>query len=67
MDTKRPADLFRERGITQRQIADVVGRSQGAVSQWRAVPAEYVLRIEAAFPVLSRHELRPDIYPMEAA
>ena len=30
----------------------------------KRVPAEYVLRIEAATGV-SRHDLRPDIYPRE--
>lgn len=33
-----------------------------AISQWKKVPAERVLDVERATGV-SRHELRPDIYP----
>ena len=48
--------------------------SSQAVSQWRRVPAERVLDVERATadpetlePRVSRHELRPDIYPTERA
>ena len=37
-----------------------------AISQWRRVPVERVLEVERATGV-SRHELRPDIYPDERA
>lgn len=37
-----------------------------AISQWRRVPAERVLEVERATSV-SRHELRPDIYPLDEA
>jgi len=37
-----------------------------AVSQWRRCPARRVIAVEAATGV-SRHELRPDIYPREEA
>jgi DNA-binding transcriptional regulator YdaS (Cro superfamily) len=44
--------------------------SSQAVSQWRRVPAERVLEVERATadpgtqaPRVTRHELRPDLYP----
>ena len=43
------------------QLAEALGLSKGAVYQWRRVPPEHVLRVEALTGV-SRHELRPDIY-----
>lgn len=48
----------------------LVGVSQAAVWQWlkdeKPLPAEHVLAVEAATGV-SRHDLRPDIYPRELA
>lgn len=35
-----------------------------AVSQWRRIPAERVLEVERVTGV-SRHDLRPDLYPRE--
>ena len=45
-------------------LARIAGVTPMAVSYWkvRGVPAHQVLRIESATGV-SRHELRPDIYP----
>jgi len=43
-----------------------LGISSQAVSQWKRVPAERVLDVERITGV-SRHELRPDIYPAVAA
>lgn len=51
------------------QLADLVGIRYQAVHKWYArgtVPAERVLRIEQLTGV-SRHDLRPDLYPLEAA
>lgn len=45
---------------------DAKGISPQAVSQWRRAPSGRVLAIEAATGV-SRHDLRPDIYPREHA
>lgn len=54
----------------QSALARICGVSQAAVWDWlnraRRVPAEHVLSIEAATGV-SRHALRPDIYPREVA
>ncbi|MBA6150106.1 transcriptional regulator [Pseudomonas putida] len=45
-------------------LAKAVGVSPMAVSHWkvRGVPARHVLHIESVTGV-SRHELRPDLYP----
>lgn len=53
----------------QARLARTLGlKSQGAVSNWfhktGRVPAEQVLAIERATGV-PRHELRPDLYPVE--
>lgn len=51
---------------SQAALARLVGVSQQAVSNWvndgAELPAEHVLKVEAATRVL-RHDLRPDIYP----
>lgn len=37
-----------------------------AVSQWSTIPVAHVLTIEAACEKkVSRHEMRPDVYPSE--
>ncbi|WP_373489974.1 transcriptional regulator [Parasphingorhabdus sp.] len=57
-----------EKAGSQAEMARLCGNSQPAVWQWlkrgNVLPAEYVLRVEAATGV-SRHDLRPDIYPVE--
>jgi len=46
-------------------LAKLLGRiTPQAISQWRRVPAERVLDVERVTGV-GRHELRPDIYPIE--
>ena len=54
---------------SQKKLAEQLGVGQTAVSNWvtrkhRRIPAERVLPIEALTGV-SRHELRPDLYPRE--
>ncbi|MBA1200487.1 helix-turn-helix domain-containing protein [Pseudomonas capeferrum] len=48
-------------------LAQILGVTPMAVSYWkvRGVPARHVLPIEKATGV-SRHELRPDLYPLVA-
>lgn len=57
-----------ERAGSQAKLATIAGVSTTAVWKWvqstKQVKAECVLRIEAATGV-SRHDLRPDIYPRE--
>ncbi|MBB5985330.1 transcriptional regulator [Sphingobium lignivorans] len=53
---------------SQSALARICGVSQTAVWKWvqssKRLPAEHVLKVEAATGV-SRHLLRPDIYPIE--
>jgi DNA-binding transcriptional regulator YdaS (Cro superfamily) len=53
---------------TQTELARICGVTPTAVWKWlqstKRLPAEYVLRVEAATGV-SRHHLRPDIYPVD--
>jgi sulfate adenylyltransferase subunit 2 len=57
--------LFRQSGIRQRDVADAVGRSEAAVSQWvhgeRDIPADLVPKVEAVTGI-SRARLRPDLW-----
>lgn len=60
-----------ERAGGQAALAKQIGVAQSAVSQWITKSrigcgARYALPIEAATGV-SRHDLRPDIYPREDA
>ncbi len=52
------------------KFADICGCAKqnihALISNRRRLPAEYVLSVEAATGV-SRHDLRPDIYPRECA
>ena len=55
---------------SQSALARLIGVSQQAVWKWlqsgKPLPAEHVLKVEAATGV-SRHDLRPDLYPREPA
>ncbi len=54
---------------SQTALADAIGTSQQNVSNWLKngeVPSEFVIPIEKATELtVSRHKLRPDIYPKE--
>lgn len=52
---------------TKTALAAVVGLTRGALRFWaHGVPPEYVLTIEkASGGKLTRHAMRPDIYPVE--
>lgn len=54
-----------ESGGGLQSLASKVGVKYQAVQKWRkkGIPAERVLSVEAASGV-SRHELRPDLYPL---
>lgn len=71
MSTTTPFEALQqavELAGSQAEIARIAGVSTTAVWKWvqssKRVPAEFVLKIEAATGV-SRHDLRPDIYPRE--
>lgn len=49
-------------GLTE--LAAPLGITAQAISQWDEVPPLRVLAVERASGV-SRHELRPDLYPLE--
>jgi len=55
---------------SQSNLARQIGVSQPRVWHWinkaSVIPAEYVLPIERATGI-TRHELRPDIYPQDDA
>jgi DNA-binding transcriptional regulator YdaS (Cro superfamily) len=59
------AYLKAERGRTSR-LAEALDLFPGAITQWKGVPAKHVLGIERATGI-SRHDLRPDLYPREVA
>jgi DNA-binding transcriptional regulator YdaS (Cro superfamily) len=54
----------------QSRFAAAIGTSQQLVSYWirngKELPAEFVLKTEAETGI-SRHDLRPDLYPREDA
>lgn len=55
---------------SQSEIGRICGVGQPSVWKWlnhgKLLPAEHVLKVEAATGV-SRHDLRPDLYPLEPA
>jgi sulfate adenylyltransferase subunit 2 len=57
--------LFRQSGKRQRDVADAVGRSEAAVSQWvngeRDIPADLIPQVEKVTGI-PRHRLRPDLW-----
>src|SRR5690348_1150760 len=59
-------DLAVTRAGSQSDLARICGCTPANISQLlqkrRELPAEYVLKVEAATGV-SRHDLRPDLYP----
>jgi DNA-binding transcriptional regulator YdaS (Cro superfamily) len=49
-----------------KQLAEAIGVSGPAISQWGRVPSERVIAVERATGgKVSRQELRPDLYPLE--
>ncbi|WP_444902197.1 transcriptional regulator [Microbulbifer sp. SSSA007] len=68
----KPIELAIKTVGTQQKLATALGLSQGAVAQWvtgrRPVPPRQCIPIEmVAGGVVTRHELRPDVFgPMPA-
>lgn len=46
-------------------LARALNKTKAGVWQWKRVPAERVLAVERVTGV-SRHDLRPDLYPVES-
>jgi hypothetical protein len=59
-------NLLRSRRGALARAATALGLSRSAPYQWHEVPADAVVRIEAATG-LPRELLRPDLYRVEAA
>jgi DNA-binding transcriptional regulator YdaS (Cro superfamily) len=55
------------RDITLAELATIMGVNRSTVTRWnqRRIPAERVISIEQMTGI-SRHDLRPDIYPVES-
>jgi DNA-binding transcriptional regulator YdaS (Cro superfamily) len=67
MTDKSPLDRAKESVGGQAELARLLGVTAQAVSQWDdGVPPLRVLEVERVSGV-SRHELRPDLYPLEDA
>ncbi len=57
----------------QAELARLINKKQQDIWSWMhetgVIPAEYVLKIESATrdagQMVSRHELRPDLYPLD--
>lgn len=69
--TKTGLQLALDAAKSQSRLAEVCGVSQPTVWGWinkgrGQLPAEYVLTVERELEV-SRHVLRPDLYPREDA
>ena len=69
-DTMSPLAEAVQQAGSQSAFARIIGRRQSTVRFWllhdRPLPAELVLTVERATGV-SRHALRPDIYPFISA
>ncbi|WP_299307826.1 YdaS family helix-turn-helix protein [uncultured Croceicoccus sp.] len=69
-ESNSPLAIAIRRAGSQTAFAKLIGKRQSVVNYWlqvsKPLPAEHVLPIEAATGV-SRHDLRPDIYPRETS
>lgn len=67
MSPIRKFRLSSEPRVTLEQLAGAFGVNKSTILRWEAerVPAERVLDVERRTGV-SRHELRPDLYPEDA-
>lgn len=66
MDTHTQALIQAFERVKRRDLAQQLGITAQAISQWTRVPVERVLDVERLTGV-PRHELRPDIYPPQAS
>lgn len=67
LEAKKTRALIAKAGGASK-IAKQLNITTQAISQWARVPAERVIPIEKiSGGVVTRHELRPDIYPESTA
>lgn len=62
MDHESALELAKRAAGGTAKLAEAIGVTSQAISQWRRIPVERVLDVEAATGV-PRSTLRPDIYP----
>jgi DNA-binding transcriptional regulator YdaS (Cro superfamily) len=61
---KRAQQILIRHKVRRAQLARDLGITASALWQWQTVPAERVIQVEK-FTGIPRHELRPDLYPVE--
>jgi DNA-binding transcriptional regulator YdaS (Cro superfamily) len=68
MDHTALKEVFRSKGLKLVDIADAIGVNKATVTRWTRfrIPAERVAEVERVTGV-PRQELRPDLWPVEAA
>lgn len=54
-------DLVKEKAGSGRKLAQALGITHQAVSQWKRVPLEHIEEIEKRWGI-PREQLRPDVY-----
>lgn len=63
-----PLALAVRKAGSQTAFGKLIGRTQSTIQTWlvtnKDLPAEYVLEVESKLGI-PRHELRPDLYPIE--
>lgn len=60
-----PLSIIRRGRGSLAKLADDLGVTRAAVAKWHQVPAGRVVKV-AELTGLSRHQLRPDLYPEPA-
>ncbi len=68
MEKKSLRELLKDRGLRLVDLASLSGLDKATMTRWDRgrVPAERVLDVERLTGI-SRHDLRPDIYPADDA
>lgn len=68
MEKVKPRDILRENNIPIKTVAAKLEITRHAIYQWDRFPAAHVIPIERITNYqLTRHDMRPDLYPQEEA